>query len=218
VPNVATNDQAPTFTQASSLTNIGSGEKLSLMLGKIAKAIADFIIHKADSVIHITSNDRSLWNTVSNKVESETGKGLSTNDYTNTEQTTLADVNSKKHTHTNKTILDGITQTLIDRWNAAETNVQADFNVTDTASDAFIKNKPTSLPANGGTADMLSNAVQIADYNTFIPTKIASGAITPVKAGADANSPWNNTTSGFLVQSNSADSWHLLIFRSGGDG
>ena len=218
VPNVATNDQAPTFTQASSLTNIGSGEKLSLMLGKIAKAIADFIIHKTDSVIHITSNDRSLWNTVSNKVESESGKGLSTNDYTDIEQTTLADVNSKKHTHTNKTILDGITQTLIEHWNAAEMNVQADFNVTDTTSDAFIKNKPTSLPANGGTASILSNAMLIADYNTFIPSKVASGAITPVKAGADANSPWVNTTSGFLIQSNGTDSWHLLIFRSGEGG
>lgn len=35
----------------------------------------------------------------------------------------------------------------------AEKNVQADWNVTDTASDAFILNKPTSLPANGGNAD-----------------------------------------------------------------
>lgn len=218
VPNVVTNDQTPTFTQASALTNITSGEKFSLMLGKIAKGIADFITHKADSVIHITSNDRSLWNTVSNKVESESGKGLSTNDYTDTEQNTLADVNDKKHTHTNKTILDGITQALIDRWNAAETNVQSDWNVTDTASDAFIKNKPSSLPANGGTASLLSNAVQIPDYNTFVPSKVAQGAMTPVKANADANSPWNNTTSGFLIQSNSADSWHLLIFRSGGDG
>lgn len=34
----------------------------------------------------------------------------------------------------------------------AEANVQADWNVTDTASDAYIKNKPASLPANGGNA------------------------------------------------------------------
>lgn len=35
----------------------------------------------------------------------------------------------------------------------AEANVQSDWNVADTASDAFIKNKPASLPANGGNAD-----------------------------------------------------------------
>ena len=46
VPNVATNDQTPTYTQASSLANLTSGEKLSVSFGKIMKAIADFITHK----------------------------------------------------------------------------------------------------------------------------------------------------------------------------
>lgn len=35
----------------------------------------------------------------------------------------------------------------------AEANVQSDWNVEDDSSDAFIKNKPQSLPANGGNAD-----------------------------------------------------------------
>lgn len=34
----------------------------------------------------------------------------------------------------------------------AEQNVQSDWSVTDSASDAYIKNKPTSMPANGGNA------------------------------------------------------------------
>lgn len=34
----------------------------------------------------------------------------------------------------------------------AEVNVQSDWSATDTASDAYIKNKPSSLPANGGNA------------------------------------------------------------------
>lgn len=46
VPNVATNDQTPTYSQASTLANLTSGEKLSVSLGKIMKAIADFITHK----------------------------------------------------------------------------------------------------------------------------------------------------------------------------
>ncbi len=164
------------------------------ILDMITQALLDnwsaAFTHVSDAVKHITAAERTDWN----------------------------DANSKKHTHSNKSVIDGITQILIDRWNAAEMNVQADWNVADTTSDAFIKNKPSSLPANGGSASMLSNAVQIADYNTFVPAKVAAGAITPIKANADANSPWNNTTSGLLVQSNSADSWHLLIFRSGGDG
>lgn len=35
----------------------------------------------------------------------------------------------------------------------AEQNVQSDWNVTDAGSDAYIKNKPTSMPANGGDAE-----------------------------------------------------------------
>ena len=41
VPNVATNDQTPTFTEASTRANIVSGEKLSTLFGKIKKFFAD---------------------------------------------------------------------------------------------------------------------------------------------------------------------------------
>ena len=41
VPNVTTNNQAPTFTQASTRANIASGENLTTILGKIMKWYAD---------------------------------------------------------------------------------------------------------------------------------------------------------------------------------
>ena len=49
-----------------------------------------------------------------------------------------------------KTKLNGIAS-------GAEANVQADWNQTSTSSDAYIKNKPASLPANGGNADTVDN-------------------------------------------------------------
>lgn len=48
VPNVATNDQTPTYTQASTLATLVSGEKLSVSMGKIMKAITDLIGHLAN--------------------------------------------------------------------------------------------------------------------------------------------------------------------------
>lgn len=48
VPNVATNDQTPTYTQASTLANLVSGEKLSVSMGKIMKGLADLISHLAN--------------------------------------------------------------------------------------------------------------------------------------------------------------------------
>lgn len=41
VPNVSTNDQTPTFTEASTRNNIASGEKLSVIMGKIQKFFND---------------------------------------------------------------------------------------------------------------------------------------------------------------------------------
>ena len=46
VPNVTTNSQTPTYSVASSLSALSSGETLSTAFGKIAKAITEFINHK----------------------------------------------------------------------------------------------------------------------------------------------------------------------------
>ena len=55
VPNVATNDQTPTYTAASANATLTSGEKLSVAFGKIAKAISSLISHLAN-----TSNPHSV--------------------------------------------------------------------------------------------------------------------------------------------------------------
>lgn len=56
VPNVTTNDQTPTYTEATTLATLNSGEKLSVAFGKIAKAVNDFINHLSASNPHnITS-------------------------------------------------------------------------------------------------------------------------------------------------------------------
>lgn len=48
VPDVATNDQTPSYTEAATLAALNSGEKLSVAFGKIAKAIKDIIAHIGD--------------------------------------------------------------------------------------------------------------------------------------------------------------------------
>lgn len=49
VPNVATNDQTPTYTVSTSNAELTSGEKLSVAFGKIAKAVSTLISHIATS-------------------------------------------------------------------------------------------------------------------------------------------------------------------------
>ena len=42
--------------------NLSSGESLRVALRKLAKAVADYISHKADEVAHITAEERTAWN------------------------------------------------------------------------------------------------------------------------------------------------------------
>ena len=48
VPNVGTDDQTPTYTAAEDVSELESGEKISIAFGKIAAAIKKFISHLAD--------------------------------------------------------------------------------------------------------------------------------------------------------------------------
>ena len=87
VPNVATNDQQPTFSAANSVAEINSGESLSLLLGKIKTAIAALISHfNANNPHNVTKAQVGLGNV----------PNLSTNDQTPTytEASTLSDLTS----------------------------------------------------------------------------------------------------------------------------
>lgn len=58
----AMRDYAPTYTTAEKLTELSSGEKLSTAFGKIAKAVKSLIEHIGDKVKHITTEERTAWN------------------------------------------------------------------------------------------------------------------------------------------------------------
>ncbi|MBY6915429.1 hypothetical protein [Clostridium botulinum] len=94
----------------------------------------------------------TIMNELSSKVDKVTGKSLSTNDYDNTEKTKLADVNAKKHEHSNKSIIDKITQGLLDAWNSAYNHISdsirhitsSERNLWNTVSDKANK---TDIPS-----------------------------------------------------------------------
>ncbi|MDE7280788.1 MAG: hypothetical protein K2N36_03495, partial [Ruminiclostridium sp.] len=62
VPNVGTNDQTPTYSTATTLAKLVTGEKLGVAFGKIAKGVDELITHLSDSVKHITAEERTAWN------------------------------------------------------------------------------------------------------------------------------------------------------------
>lgn len=70
------NDEAPTYTEATTLTTLTSGEKISVAFGKIKKAISSLISHIADTTKHITSAERTSWNAKANASHTHTASEL----------------------------------------------------------------------------------------------------------------------------------------------
>lgn len=72
---------------------------------------SDLTSHTGNTTMHITAAERTAWN---NKVDKVSGKGLSTNDYTNDEKNKLAGKADKSTTLAGYGITDAYTKTQVD--------------------------------------------------------------------------------------------------------
>lgn len=120
---------------------------------------------------------------LSNKVDKVTGKGLSTNDFTNA-------LKSK---------LDGIES-------GAEVNIQSDWEQSDTTADDYIKNKPTIPTVNNATITVQKNSTTVDSFtanqannktiNITVPVTAADVSALPAstKYGASITASINSTT------------------------
>ena len=125
VPNVATNDQTPTYSQNSTLSNIVSGEKISVSFGKIMKAIADLISH-----IGSKSNPHSV-------TKSQVGLDNVPNVATNDQQPTFAESGTRSNIVSGETL-----STLFGKIKKFFTDLKT---VAFTGSYTDLSNKPTSM-------------------------------------------------------------------------
>lgn len=62
VPNVTTDNQTPTILAAGALATLVNGDTMKTIMGKITKAISDFISHKGNTTVHVTATERTTWN------------------------------------------------------------------------------------------------------------------------------------------------------------
>jgi len=130
-----------------------------------------------DSQIKANGNFTELY---TNKVDKISGKGLSSNDYTDTEQTKLAGIEA-----------------------GAQVNVQADFAQTDDTQDDYIKNKPDSLYASIGYFQHNDLATQTTPISVTASTetKLTNDALGPFtnlsQAPYGVSNDWDSVTNSF---------------------
>ena len=172
VPNVATNDQTPTYSQNSSLSNITSGEKLSVSFGKIMKAIADLISHIANQ-----SNPHDV---TAEQIGLDKVPNVTTNNQspTFTEATTRANITSGE---TLSTLFGKIKKFFTDLKTVAFTGSYTD-----------LSNKPTSmqnpnsltLTMNGSTTNYNGSAT--ASKSWYAPTSVGTAGYNLISNGSGA--------------------------------
>ena len=172
VPNVATNDQTPTYSQNSSLSNITSGEKLSVSFGKIMKAIADLISH-----IGSKSNPHSV-------TKSQVGLDNVPNVATNDQQPTFAESGTRSNIVSGETL-----STLFGKIKKFFTDLKT---VAFTGSYTDLSNKPTSmqnpnsltLTMNGSATNY--NGASSASKSWYAPTSAGTAGYSLIGSGSGA--------------------------------
>mgnify|MGYP001187517402 CR=1 FL=1 len=172
VPNVATNDQTPTYSQNSSLSNITSGEKLSVSFGKIMKAIADLISH-----IGSKSNPHSV-------TKSQVGLDNVPNVATNDQQPTFAESGTRSNIVSGETL-----STLFGKIKKFFTDLKT---VAFTGSYTDLSNKPTSmqnpnsltLTMNGSSSSY--NGASSASKSWYAPTNVGTAGYNLISNGSGA--------------------------------
>lgn len=104
------------------------------------------------------STEKNLNNLVINKVENKTVYDyMKSNNLINADELYFVTGADENATETESGLMSAADKVKLNGiQDGAEQNVQADWNVTDVNSDAYIKNKPTTLPADGGDSDTVN--------------------------------------------------------------
>ena len=120
--------------------------------------------HISDAVKHITSSERTLWNTVVNKVDKVEGKGLSTNDFTTEYKNKVDNMNTNatkvEKSSTNGNIKINSIETVV-YTHPTGTNphgtTKSDIGLSNVTNDAQVKR--SEMGANSGVATLDSNGI-----------------------------------------------------------
>ena len=113
----------------------------------VPSTLSSFTDDLGSSPIHTHSQYLTEHQDISGKVDKETGKGLSSNDFTTTYKNDVDSNTSARHTHSNKTVLDGISSSDITNWNNKST---FSGNYNDLTNKPTIPTKVSDLTNDSG--------------------------------------------------------------------
>ena len=155
-----------------SLTSTSIDKPLAANQGKVLKGLIDTLVssfntHKDDTTVHINSTERA----------------------------NFTDAYNKRHTHSNKPIIDGITSTLVDNWNSAKTHADSAHAPSNAEANVI-----ETVKVNGSALTSSSKAV-----NVTVPTKVSQLTNDSGYKTTDNNTTYSLSKSGSTITLTGSD-------------
>lgn len=177
------------YTKDQVYTKVEVLKKIEDLIGAAPDTL-DTFREIADALGNDPNFAATIMTALGGKVDKIAGKQLSSNDYTDEERAELADVSSKKHTHGNKSVLDKLTEILLNNWTDAYNKRHEHGNKT-----VIDKITQAMLDKLAGIAEGANKYVHPTTAgNKHIPSGGTSGQI--LRWSADGTAAWgadNNT-------------------------
>lgn len=92
----------------------------------------------------------------------------------------------------------------------AEANVQSDWNVTDTTSDAYIKNKPIIPTVNNGTLTIQKNGTTVNTFTANSSSNVTANIAVPTKVSELTNDSGFTSNTGTVIGSGLTDGYFVM--------
>ena len=226
VPNVTTDNQTPTFTQASTRANLVSGEKISIIFGKIMKWFSD-LKAVAFSGSYNDLSDKPTIPTVNNATLTIQKNGTNVQTFT-ANQSTNATANISVPTKTSELTNDsGYTTNTgtVTQVKVGTTAYNPSSGVVSLPAYPTVNNATLTIQKNGTNVQTFTaNQGSNATANITVPTKTSqltndsgyttnTGTVTQVKVGSTAYNPSSGVVS--LPAYPSVNNGTLTIQRNG---
>lgn len=154
------------------LTSTSVDKPLAANQGKVLKELIDtltssFNAHKNDTTVHTNSTERA----------------------------NFTDAYNKRHTHGNKSVIDGITSTLVNNWNSAKTHADSAHAPSDAQANVI-----ETVKVNGTALTPSSKAV-----NVTVPTKVSQLTNDSGYKTTDNNTTYSLSKSGSTITLTGSD-------------
>ena len=90
---------------------------------------------------------------ISGKVDKVNGKGLSTNDFTDTYKSNVDSNTTARHTHSNKSVLDDISSSDISNWDSKQETLVSGTNIKTINNQSILGSGNITIQGGGGSGD-----------------------------------------------------------------